>query len=370
MSAATAALLAVANDAEAAATRALTALSEAHASLSLAEERALAEARSWGPSHLRLRLQAIAANSAENRNKRGPGNHANKAGGARSGGSSGGSSDSDGENVNDNDRHSEEWGGAVFGPGDSTETLLPSEAFPFASPSAIAAMAASAAAATATAIATTAMTSESLLSMSEDTLRSHHVDAVRGAASPGIHPIHPSKTDTSNRIRTSTSGSVGGGLDVHDTTASTIHWVGISKQGMIITYSRDDGCLRSFSLNGSLLARSAAGAREGVLCAFCFSDDGRVLLCGGTGRLVAFRWVHNLGLANDGPREGFEALVDGSCAAQNVPPFPATIRSITMSDQERHLMIGLQNGEVYFLAPDSNYLHQRLQKQLEYLGFY
>ena len=139
---------------------------------------------------------------------------------------------------------------------------------------------------------------------------------------------------------------------------------------MIITYSRDDGCLRSFSLNGSLLARSAAGAREGVLCAFCFSDDGRVLLCGGTGRLVAFRWVHNLGLANDGPREGFEALVDGSCAAQNVPPFPATIRSITMSDQERHLMIGLQNGEVYFLAPDSNYLRQRLQKQLEYLGFY
>ena len=77
-----------------------------------------------------------------------------------------------------------------------------------------------------------------------------------------------------------------------------------------------------------------------------------------------------MGLADDGPRKGFAAVVDGSCDSQRVPPFPAPIRSICMSENERHLMVGLQNGEVYVLAPDSNYLRQRLQKQLEYLGFY
>lgn len=53
-----------------------------------------------------------------------------------------------------------------------------------------------------------------------------------------------------------------------------------------------------------------------------------------------------------------------------VPAFGAPIRSLAMSEHERQLMVGLDNGALYMLAPDSNYLRQRLQKQLEYLGFY
>jgi hypothetical protein len=149
--------------------------------------------------------------------------------------------------------------------------------------------------------------------------------------------------------------------------APRIHWVGISQQGYILTYSRDDCSLCSFEVNGTLLRRESAGEQ---LHAFLLSEDGKVLLTGGRGRKVVWRWVHDLSLANDGPRKGFAATVDGSCEQHKVPAFPAPIRSIAMSEHERHLMVGLENGLVYMLAPDSNYLRQRLQKQLEYLGFY
>mmetsp|Transcript_19054 Transcript_19054/g.22719 ORF Transcript_19054/g.22719 Transcript_19054/m.22719 type:complete len:997 (+) Transcript_19054:413-3403(+) len=150
-------------------------------------------------------------------------------------------------------------------------------------------------------------------------------------------------------------------------TVGNIHWVGISQQGFIITYSLDNMCLCTFSVNGTLLRRQSVAER---LHAFLFSDDGKVLLTGGTGRAVVWRWVHDLKLADNDSRVGFDAVVDGSCEQHKVPAFPAPIRSLAMSEHERHLMVGLQNGQVYMLAPDSNYLRKRLQKQLEYLGFY
>jgi len=149
--------------------------------------------------------------------------------------------------------------------------------------------------------------------------------------------------------------------------APRIHWVGISQQGFILTYSRDDRCLCSFSVNGLLLKRQFTGEH---LHAFLLSEDGKVLLTGGAGKRVVWRWCHDLSLANDGARKGFEAVIDGSCEQHKVPCFPAAVRSLAMSEHERHLMVGLDNGQVYILAPDSNYLRQRLQKQLEYLGFY
>lgn len=149
--------------------------------------------------------------------------------------------------------------------------------------------------------------------------------------------------------------------------APRIHWVGISQQGFILTYSRDDRCLCSFSVNGHLQKRQFTGEH---LHAFLLSEDGKVLLTGGAGKRVVWRWCHDLSLANDGARKGFEAVIDGSCEQHKVPAFPAAVRSLAMSEHERHLMVGLDNGQVYILAPDSNYLRQRLQKQLEYLGFY
>jgi len=34
------------------------------------------------------------------------------------------------------------------------------------------------------------------------------------------------------------------------------------------------------------------------------------------------------------------------------------------------MLVGLENGEVYFLAPDANYLRERLMRKLQNLGFF
>jgi hypothetical protein len=178
-----------------------------------------------------------------------------------------------------------------------------------------------------------------------------------------------SNSSSPKQQRHSADATAGSGerLQRRSAVAPRIHWVGISQQGFVLTYSRDDRCLCSFSVNGALQKRQPTGEH---LHAFLLSEDGKVLLTGGAGKRVTWRWCHDLSLANDGARKGFEAVVDGACEQHKVPSFPAAIRSLAMSEHERHLMVGLDNGQVYILAPDSNYLRQRLQKQLEYLGFY
>ena len=59
-----------------------------------------------------------------------------------------------------------------------------------------------------------------------------------------------------------------------------IHWVGVSSQGYILTYSREDRCLSTYSINGVRLARVDVGE---CLYSFLFSHDGSVLLTGGDG---------------------------------------------------------------------------------------
>lgn len=53
-----------------------------------------------------------------------------------------------------------------------------------------------------------------------------------------------------------------------------------------------------------------------------------------------------------------------------IPPLPSTIRSLVLTAGERHLLVGLETGEMRVLAPDAAYLRSRLKKRLEALGFF
>ena len=100
-------------------------------------------------------------------------------------------------------------------------------------------------------------------------------------------------------------------------TQPRIDWVGISIAGYILTYSRSDSTIVSYSINGRVLAMKSV---DETLHAFCLSEDGQVLMTGGTDRRVHMRWCHSLRTADDGPREGltFISRNDGSC---DVSPF-------------------------------------------------
>jgi hypothetical protein len=144
-----------------------------------------------------------------------------------------------------------------------------------------------------------------------------------------------------------------------------VTWLGISKQLFIITYSADDRMLCSYSINGHLLATKVVSEN---ICAFLFSECGHVLLTGGDNCLVVLRWVRNLELAKDGPRRNFEAVLDGSMKDIGFEAFNSPVRSLYMTKQERHLLVGLESGELRILAQDSDYLRQRLQRKLQEIG--
>lgn len=80
--------------------------------------------------------------------------------------------------------------------------------------------------------------------------------------------------------------------------------------------------------------------------------------------------MHNLELANDGPRKGLEAVLDGTIEDSEGErhPFSSPIRSIYYTKNERHLIVGSENGEIRIFAQDSDYLRQRLQLKLEEIG--
>jgi hypothetical protein len=142
-----------------------------------------------------------------------------------------------------------------------------------------------------------------------------------------------------------------------------ITWIGLSKEAYIVTYSADEQLLRTFSLNGVLI--SSRVVPEALHC-FLLSEDGKVILTGGSSCVVVLRWVRTLELANDGARLGFEAVLDGSM--DDIPPMASPIRSLHLTRLERHLLVGLESGEMRILAQDPNYLRQRLQNKLIEIG--
>jgi hypothetical protein len=168
----------------------------------------------------------------------------------------------------------------------------------------------------------------------------------------------------------------------------------LSRESYIIVYasSASNYFLFSYSINGKLLDK--VDLNEKLFC-MCMSEDGRVLLTGGERCLVVMRWAHNLQLANDGPRQGQEAVLDGREGDQE--SFMSPIRSIHLNSKERQLIVGLDSGEMRVLAQvltrhmhslhcgvvvfmfspffslfeisqDSEYLRKRLVSNLEDIG--
>ena len=92
-------------------------------------------------------------------------------------------------------------------------------------------------------------------------------------------------------------------------TGSPIGWVGVSPVGYIVTYCPELGILCSYTINGVHLASQVIDEQ---LYALLFSEDGLVLLTGGENAVVVMRWTRSLELADDSPRSGLEAILDGS----------------------------------------------------------
>jgi WD40 repeat protein len=72
-----------------------------------------------------------------------------------------------------------------------------------------------------------------------------------------------------------------------------VTWLGVSREGYIITYSAEQQRLTTFSLNGDFIVSKKLS--EHLYC-FLLSEDGMVLLTGGSSCLVTFRWVRSLSL--------------------------------------------------------------------------
>jgi neurobeachin-like protein 1/2 len=94
--------------------------------------------------------------------------------------------------------------------------------------------------------------------------------------------------------------------------APSIHFVGICVVGYLVTYSKNDSCILTYTLNGRLIANTTVAE---TLNALAISEDGNVIITGGTDRIINMRWCHNLEMADDGPREGLRNIsrTDGSC---------------------------------------------------------
>lgn len=157
----------------------------------------------------------------------------------------------------------------------------------------------------------------------------------------------------------------------------SVEWVGLSAAGYIVAYSPADATLRSYTINGHVLGVAKVPSEAGPLRAFVFSEDGSVLLSGGCDRAVTLRWAHSLAVADDDTREGCgEAVLNGSMpslpgasgAVGAVKKFGSTVRCLTLTAGEQHLLVGLEDGTLGVLALDARYLRQRLRSKLDQLG--
>lgn len=125
-----------------------------------------------------------------------------------------------------------------------------------------------------------------------------------------------------------------------------VHMVQVTGEGHIVAYSHDFTLLAVYTLNGRFIRMISTRER---LYALLVSDDSRVVLTGGERGLIVLRWLHNLSIANNGCRRGLEFVIDGS-TDKGMEPFPSPIRCMTFTEKERHLIVGLESGEIRVLA--------------------
>ena len=173
------------------------------------------------------------------------------------------------------------------------------------------------------------------------------------AGSPGPAPRTPSL-----RVETDT------GAEEDGVECGACTWAGLStSSGVIALYFGHASQIKVFSLNGRLLASTSEINEQ--LHALLFSEDGKYIITGGTGRVVAVREIDSLSLVNKIRGETRPSPL----VPRGLPAFEASINSLSFTPGERHLMVGLDNGTVRVLALDAQYLRDRLQGRLNSLGF-
>jgi WD40 repeat protein len=105
-----------------------------------------------------------------------------------------------------------------------------------------------------------------------------------GAAASGM--------STPGLVRTSSQSTMTSTSSAQQTQQQLQHrkitWIGLSKENYIVSYSSDDHLLCTYSLNGFQIATRTVPE---ALYAFLISEDGKVLITGGSSCLVVFRWV-------------------------------------------------------------------------------
>jgi WD40 repeat protein len=132
-----------------------------------------------------------------------------------------------------------------------------------------------------------------------------------------------------------------------------IRWVGISTQGTVLSYSLLDLMLHAYTINGVHIGSCDTGER---LYAIQFSHDGEFLLCGGDRKQLGVYQLHVGG--------GVNAL---QCV-HRLPPTDSTIRSIVLTDEEQHVLIGTSSGKLHVYGLNADYLRKRFLRRLAHLG--
>ncbi len=135
-----------------------------------------------------------------------------------------------------------------------------------------------------------------------------------------------------------------------------IEWVTIAANGNILSYCSDDWTLRCHNVNGLLL--SSVEVTEKLYC-FCLSEDRYFLLTGGNHKRVIVRSTITLQEISNRV-DGKYPLLSPPIVDSKIPPFDSSIRSIAVSEDERHMFVGLANGELWILAPDGAYMKREL----------
>ena len=186
-------------------------------------------------------------------------------------------------------------------------------------------------------------------------------------------------------------GSGGGSSGDTRLAPPDVSWVAIAATGNIVSFSPDgDGIIESHTVNGrplawcSTYAKSAPAAREaladsrleGPVCALRLSEDGALVLSGGVPGVIVVRRVHsmevvmrigacrqplnlipptfgNVAGTRAANRRTAAALSPASDGSGDVVPFNSAIRSLSFTHCEKHLFVGLQDGDMYIFTPDA-----------------
>lgn len=157
-----------------------------------------------------------------------------------------------------------------------------------------------------------------------------------------------------------------------------IHWVGLSNAGIIVTFSRTDRLLRSYSLDGRPMCTRPFRMKRPELRAAVFSEDGRWLFAASSqpriivvlnAETMEHVWSIGFGAApipltdpdhslrkHDGePGQDTAATAapaSVSTSAHVVAPFPQPITALAFSRGERHLIVGLEDGRIVLFRHD------------------